>query len=116
MVVHRKDIKKQNVKNQKIFFFRKDRFSENNPKDRIKYLTKKTKERHQKRNLKTKKYIFFKKSFRPKTIPKIVSKLVHRKDSRKRKLKVKKLQYFVKRPFFRKYSQRSYQWAYTKKA
>ena len=26
----------------------KDRFSENNPKDRIKCLTKKTKERHQK--------------------------------------------------------------------
>ena len=44
---------------------------------------KKDKRKTSERNLKTKKYIFYKKSFQHETTPKNVAMLLHRKDTKK---------------------------------
>ena len=85
MVVHRNETKKQSVKTKRKLFFYEKAFLHELTILRIasNVLQKKQNKEMKKRNLKIKNYIFYEKSFRHKIIPKIVSMLAHRKDTKK---------------------------------
>ena len=108
MIVQWKDVKKQNSKTKKLFFVGKD--FHKNLSQRLYHWGTQGKEK----NSKLQRNFFHEKSIPQKIIPKIVSKIVFRKDNRKQKPKLKNL-ISLENHAHKNISQRSYQWGYTGK-